>query len=282
MELRHKVLYRHIIAGIVEPPPLLVAEIYDWARGYLAVNEILGNKKWLQHLRETLVEYKDDDDSPLSEKNLNRDIEKAKQIIQDALVVIKETKPPIKAWRKVTKKFKVTPLLVGWKYEHLAGTELFDTITVELINGIGNFAGEWDRTKSKLKLTTGLRNDPERLHQTLSHELVHWAQYYLGKTTFGKPPKRMRDPDISQRQKGEGFHSRDDTEFYPELLDLVRNIKKQLQELGSQNNKNLVIRSLLGVGEVVPGFKPSKFVLDLKAGSPRKWQKMVGEVYKLL
>jgi hypothetical protein len=171
--LRDRVLYRHINAGLIEPPPLLLEAIYTWAKGYLAVTDLLSNKKWLQHLQNMLA-MNIEGDSALSTENLKKDIKATKNTLQESLAVVKETKTPIKPWKQVSKKFQITPqLLSGWKYEHLSKDN--DVIIIQLINGFsrGNFSGEWDHTRSKMKLTTGSKNDPKNLYQTLNHELIH-------------------------------------------------------------------------------------------------------------
>jgi hypothetical protein len=208
------------------------------------------------------------------------------------------------AGEPASKPFKIN--LTGWKYAHIIDKVYQDTIdlansyygiiTVSLTESPNGQNAFWLGAESTISMGIDLSNEDviDDAAETLRHEIIHWAQTYLGMMTgsmeFGMPPSNMRTPGFIQSPTEEEkasqgmdvvsdgiFHSLDDSEFHPTLTQIISWIKKELKPISKDKRKD-VLNSILGIGPTVKKHDEYNFLASLKEYSPEKWRRAVNEI----
>jgi hypothetical protein len=157
----------------------------------------------------------------------------------------------------------------------------------------------------------------DKLHQVIVHEMTHVGQTILelvksdineilGKNkNFGMPSRKIRTPEYStkntlihprdrqEREKKRRDHHLTDVEFFTDLRDATRQIMgeiKRLENNGLIESKQDKIDAFMLMtsakekdrGSKLSYVKADPFFYDLKNEARGKWEKAVGEAYKLV
>jgi len=232
---REIVSARRVVAGMVQPPPAMVEDIYRWSAASVAVNTLLVTMNYRKNIEAALSildskgiekdwdfivrngnpESIDRDEffkeQIYQRKQYERRAREADEDIKQSRKVLKlYPRLSLKRWDRKKKSFKVD--LKGWRYSGLlkeaeekylkAADFLFGVVKVELAEGNlqGNAKAYWKSSSSILRIQTG-----GDLKNIIEHELVHWAQAYMNialqTRDFGRPPKKMRTPEYGQNIK---------------------------------------------------------------------------------
>lgn len=183
-------------------------------------------------------------------------------------------------------------------------------ITVNLLpHNLGGNNGIWDMKNSLIDIkfkdekTDKLRSI-DGLKSTIEHELIHWAQDYmriaLGQKEFGKPSKKIMNPEIiydpSEKTiadlSGKGinpdsFHALNDNEFYTNLNNeklYFRNwFDKTINEFKNELKEDELNRIIKNKVKLVHYYADeSHFLQRLKKHSIEKWKKAINELYKMI
>lgn len=320
---------RRVVAGMVQVPPAMVEEIYRWAAANVASNNIISLLSYKKNMILTygdltpkgiqdtwdFIEREGNPENIDKERFFKTRNERRKDYENDLDIVDKDIKKakkvvslyPVKKgrWKSKRKVFRAN--LDGWKYKSLLdkaspdkvsmADEVFGKISVTIANnGLrGNSAGVWNANTNSLRISTFMSNvDRLRdLRDVIEHELIHWAQSYLGilnmPSKFGLPGRKERTPEFNQNMKargkllrklkdmgltGDAVHDMDDSEFYTELHDAYLRIKRRLI-IDMRDNKD-VFNEMVGAN----GDPKDKYLSTLKRGSRAKWQKAVKELAK--
>ena len=166
----------------------------------------------------------------------------------------------------------------------------------------------------------GLLPDPRsianNIHRIVVHEMTHAGQTILsyialkindffdlaGRREAGLPSRKIRTPQFQQDQGGAvtpsslDRHNLDDVEFYTDLTDAIRVMMpriKRLEDDGllkSVQDKNLAFKRLVGQKlsreelreDWLYYVRPIPFFMALKNNATPKYEKAVGEAYKLV
>ena len=155
-----------------------------------------------------------------------------------------------------------------------------------------------------------------RVFRTVTHEMTHagqtilsyislkihdFGQYvkkYEERTLSGFPSKKIRTPQYSQHGKGQDKsqrHHLDDVEFYTDLRDGIREIMEYMKiyerRVKSDKNKRLLFKALVGADltplerrkeDWIYGIRAIPYFISLKRKAKPKYEKAVGEAYKLV
>lgn len=314
--IQESVSARRIVSGMLDPPPAMVEDIYEWANAKTLINKIKSGRGRLLGLQtvidsmlegidrnEKLGDFDAAETTKRRLKDYEEDLERAKKDDSKLVKELNGYKGRIvkKPWKRVAKKFKVD--MRGWKYLKLIeekaeekrisyADSLFGVIKVELVEGDlrGNAKAYWDMSVPVLRVQTG-----GVLKTTIKHELRHWVQSYMSialQTEFGKPSKSIQTPEFKQNMKlpsnlrqkmkqlglkKEDIHDLDDVEFYTELADAVELFYLTKKQPGMKRvTDRKVFDHLVGRS----GDAASKFFKRLQRGSKAKWQKAVKELAK--
>ena len=194
-----------------------------------------------------------------------------------------------------TKKFPLD--LAGWRYSTpklkaaLALADL-DEISVKLKDLPHGVGGMWVSDSKTLFLQTS--GDIHELANIVRHELQHTAQSLLDvsipKGHGGLPSKSIRTPQYQQEMdrdyqnhlynSGIGaheLHTLDDSEFYPVLMDLINDARRQLEHQPQAGRKKFLMQ-FLGIERSFSG--PNLAIETMKKYAPGKYRKAVQEFYK--
>jgi hypothetical protein len=156
------------------------------------------------------------------------------------------------------------------------------------------------------------RSHANGLQRMVVHEMTHASQTILAYITSkikyfskeiseavsGLPSKKVRTPEYKQEEWGNhdglsriDVHYLDDVEFYTDLRDSVRSILRQMKNQGLQTTqeRNLAFKYLVGSSvsskedaTMSRDYTPEPFFLTLKRHARAKYNKAVGEAYKLI
>ena len=269
---------RDVMGGLLEPPPRMVDEIFDWVKANVAIKEY-------HYLIEQRDIYKSLVDDELNIDSSRKKLLETEKNLKDVVAEIRGYSGAVskKPWKKLSKKFKTD--FSGWKYRKLLPSGAKDSITVRLNTNLGRGGAEWNNSRKQMTIWVSYSrmeySDWQRqvahLRGLIEHELSHWAQYFvdeqLGVEGFGLPSRSMRDTDIHQSPSGQTMkekgidrneaHSLDDKEFYTNLRNEVN---RYVQDGKSED----VRKFLLG----------NPFFEQLRKFNRNKWTKAVKEFSK--
>jgi len=221
-------LTRRVLAGLPEPPPAMVDEIYRWAKAQEGANDAAAARNSLGVIRENVEDWRRSLERKQREDPLGvvdsgeKAVEYLQRMLDFSQEALEETEEmlrrgladaklfpgvKIRKWRRTKRKFKANT--TGWKYNKLLANadptwlrmadNLIGVITVELTQGSlqGSAKAYWKTTTATLRIATG-----GDLKSVIKHELMHWAQAYmrlaLKQESFGKPSRKIRTPEIKQ------------------------------------------------------------------------------------
>lgn len=290
------------LAGIFEPPPALVEDVFQWAREKYCARVLGEAEKSLKK------PAKQDDPELVSLLLLKREC-------------LKHANGPTTANQHKTS----LPLnFDGWKYAK--GPEdwpLYEQIQqtgdmelqVELniaVRKWPSWSGFWNWKRGKVILNTKVVYDAESLNaeltdlkQTIYHELQHLGQYwfeYEQEFFAGIPPKETQQGDSSAMPKAlhkslkrPGYHLQDQ-EFYPMLKSEIENeLKPALREVPAKYRMEVVKRfinphytpHIEGLDKkdekrLSSYLRTSPFFIDLLKHSKPKYRKAVIELFKAI
>lgn len=177
--------------------------------------------------------------------------------------------------------------------------------------GIPSAGAVWDPTHRMIRIRLPQHTAPDRALQlvqdALEHELQHFGQSLmssalsLGNPGFtgrhpqpGMPSRHIKTPGFNQQNRGEYFL--DDVEFYPNLLNAIRDIRRTLDNLNDLQKEfqkpPLTLSEQKGVFQFLVGESNrssfgvggnrNSFFLALHGRAKDKWKKAVSEAYKAI
>jgi 2'-5' RNA ligase/ribosomal protein S18 acetylase RimI-like enzyme len=287
-------------AGLLEPPPKMLAEMYQWAvaswaktRMAKGVAEGMGsdNATWqewerLSKLHPDAVELW----SPV-QKRFDADLrgwkygDRLQELIEqenaDLLRKLQPPEGPVPDYMRLYIEKMKRDILQGAKKP---GVNLI------LSDTRGRRSAEFDPRTATIEVEVSPKADPDWIYKALRHEMRHYAQnllstlagYASDKIQAGLPSRRIQTPDIRQQGQNRSQHSLDDREFYTKLPDAIDRMREELGALPPEE-RVAAFRILVGQRRHDTRTYPIAFFYDLKrAGSPArgKYQKAIGEAYK--
>lgn len=301
MTRKERLIQLQKLAGIFEPPPRLVEQIFHWARSKVAAKVLHNTEINIQKWKAT---HKDlPDDEQIVELNLLK---------KECLKYTHE--PAVNEVYKRDFPFDLT----GWKYKEKPNKHL---VNVQLIfQSKPRIAGDW-AIPFKIRLfvddevysVQGFHQTLDYLHETIHHELQHAGQSYLSiqptekHWMAGLPSKSIQTPadeaeflPKQERDQPEVLYPLRDIEFYTLLRNEINELKRRLKKMPKSMKMELIrsfvddhyisdvltdVSKQLSMEQnwmIVRYFQPSDFFKKLRIYEPSKYRKAVAELWKTI
>jgi hypothetical protein len=304
-------------AGILEPPPAMVAEISQWVLAVWAAE--------LHRQRSPFDRFYDPAVRPMQNGPVAREFPidltgwRYKMDVADGRV--KEEARMQDLVELMTQKLKeargdpaavknIKGLLDLLKNARKKIPEAWSSITVTVVPN--KASGEWNRMTRTVVIPFNYprMRQPGEVRDMVAHELQHLAQtlieYIQGVSNAGLPPRKIRTPDYTYapekvdallkalRSQGitgvneTSLHHLSDFEFFTVLLNAVSTFKRMLKKLPAGVALNDAVRFVtdqpvsddLADALRKAGFARFVFFQDLKKGAPGKYRRAVNELLK--
>lgn len=288
-------------AGIFEPPPKSVAQVFHWAREKVAAKVLHNTEISIKRYKDTQTYLPDD-----------RQIVELTLLKKECLKYTNE--PAANETYKRTFPFDLT----GWKYKDKPNRYKLD---VQLIfkHDLPK-AGDWgiDFTvrlfvDDELYTVQGFKNTLGYLHEAVYHELQHAGQTYLSiqptekDWSAGYPsksiqtkPKEVENLPREKTDPEDIHYPLRNLEFYPLLRNEINELERRLVNMPKRMRMEIVksfvdsnyISDILTdttntltdaqANMVFRYFEPSRFFKKLRIYEPLKYRKAVAELWKII
>ena len=297
-----------VTSGILSVPPVALATVWEWMLPYVVK---ASNAAAARRLAIRIAELGRRDDAGTNPKVLGK-MESLRKRFRELAAAAVEADG--KTWNEAEADFRLSGLLDGWNHQPLLkrapadgldrAEEKYGKVKIMLRRVPEGDDGQafMDSGDTKIRIDVSSYSPNAAVtKETLGHELLHWAQWYMSEALgvkFGLPGKAERTPDYKQDTFSDGSedlvedpvtgeplksnvaHSMDDIEFHPESDDMAADIVRRLGKARPEERRK-ALESMLGMGNY-GHYLPDGFVTALRERSFPKWKRFVNEVLRKL
>ncbi len=299
-------------AGLLQAPPRMVEEVFNWAAACIAKSYLEGNfrsESSFPESRERLAEiallHRDAEAIPYKStvtKRFDLDLRGwryDKGDFFDKLIANRmETAKSVLTFmdekeKEIGHRWDVETRKVVKNLREQAENDLKaltpDKLPVSLQFGSSQTYHSWLPGQNRMELNYRLGFSFDHLKESIRHEMVHMAQSLLSQAAdssikhhsrklIGGPKRGKRTPEYQQAGGDLMMHSLDDVEFHPLLVDAVAAIQRAIRGKSLPDQKS-IFKSMTAQKGWSPRNPAIRFFSDLKKVDKVKYRHALSKAY---